>query len=120
VIYLAHYGAKSTESDEMSRRAFRGEPAELRSPRGIVEAALMLRGRGIIQLGLLLLVATPVARVFFSALAFVWERDYLYVVLTLVVLVVLLFSLFLGQLKEQGLETPEPDNVGGVSSVQHF
>jgi uncharacterized membrane protein len=48
----------------------------------------------VIQLGLLLLVATPVARVIFSVFAFAWERDWLYVLLTLIVLAVLLYSLF--------------------------
>jgi uncharacterized membrane protein len=43
---------------------------------------------------LLLLVATPVARVAFSAFAFAAERDYLYVVITLIVLGILLYSLF--------------------------
>jgi uncharacterized membrane protein len=37
---------------------FHGEPTDLRSVSGIVTDALSLQGRGIIQLGLLLLVAT--------------------------------------------------------------
>ena len=47
-----------------------------------------------IQLGLLILIATPVARVAFSAFGFAVERDYLYVGITLFVLAVLLYSLF--------------------------
>ena len=54
-----------------------------------------LGGRGIIQLGLLLLIATPVARVVFSVIGFVRQRDFVYVVLTLIVLAVLLYSLFI-------------------------
>jgi uncharacterized membrane protein len=49
-----------------------------------------------VQLGVLLLIATPVARVAFSALAFARQRDYTYVALTLFVLAVLLCSLFVG------------------------
>ncbi len=49
--------------------------------------------RAIIQLGLLLLIATPVARVAFSAVAFARERDYTYVTATLIVLAILLVSL---------------------------
>jgi uncharacterized membrane protein len=49
-----------------------------------------------IQLGLLLLIATPVARVAFSVVAFVLERDRMYVGITLLVLAVLLFSLLGG------------------------
>jgi uncharacterized membrane protein len=50
------------------------------------------------QLGLLLLIATPVARVAFSVFAFALQRDRLYVVVTLAVLGVLAFSMTGGQL----------------------
>lgn len=76
---------------------FRGVPAEYRSPAAIAESALSLSGRGLIQLGLLLLIATPVVRVAFSAVAFAWQRDYTYTLLTLIVLGVLLYSLFLDE-----------------------
>ena len=72
---------------------FHGEAAGLRSAPAIVLGATHLNGASIIQFGLLLLIATPVARVVFSAIGFVIERDYLYVVLTLIVLSVLLYSL---------------------------
>ena len=54
---------------------------------------LKLRGRGIIQLGLLLLIATPVARVALSIFGFAKERDRMYVVFTLIVFSILLYSL---------------------------
>ena len=75
-------------------QVFRGEPAALRSVSGVVGGAFSGDSRGIIQFGLLLLIATPVARVLFSVFAFWWEKDGLYVAITLVVLAVLLFSLF--------------------------
>jgi uncharacterized membrane protein len=74
-------------------RVFRGEPADLRSLRGIIRSALALRGRGIIQFGLLLLIATPVARVGFSIFGFAEERDRMYVAFTVVVFGILLYSL---------------------------
>lgn len=74
-------------------RVFRGEPSDLRSLRGIVRAAFALRPRGIMQLGLVLLIATPVARVAFSVFAFAIERDRMYVVFTLIVLTILVLSL---------------------------
>jgi uncharacterized membrane protein len=74
-------------------RVFVGEPSDLRHWKGIVRAALALRGQGIIQLGLLFLIATPVARVAFSAFAFAIERDWLYVSIATFVLLVLLYSL---------------------------
>ncbi|MDA8243889.1 MAG: DUF1634 domain-containing protein, partial [Elusimicrobia bacterium] len=52
--------------------------------------------RGLIQLGLLMLIATPIARVVFSVFGFLRERDWLYVAVTLVVLAILLYSLING------------------------
>ena len=90
VIYLAHDG-----HDAVNFSTFHGgTPATLRDVSGIVRAAMHLSGHGIIQLGLLILIATPVARVAFSAVGFAIERDSMYVWLTLFVLAVLLYSLF--------------------------
>jgi len=52
----------------------------------------------LIQLGLLLLIATPVARVAFSVVAFAMQRDRLYVAVALIVLAVLMYSLMGGRL----------------------
>ena len=75
---------------------FQGEPAELRTLRGIFREAGAWQGRGLIQLGLLLLIATPVARVAFSVGAFLYERDWTYVAVSLLVLGLLFYSLFSG------------------------
>jgi len=88
IIYLIRYGANLPDYS-----IFHGEPAEFRSVEGIINAAFALRSRGLIQLGLLLLIATPVARVVFSVFAFVLERDRIYIVVTLIVLAVLIYSL---------------------------
>jgi uncharacterized membrane protein len=97
VVFLARHGReRADETHDIFHHVFTGEPTELKSPAGVVELAWQGRGRGIIQLGLLLLLATPVARVLFSAVAFARQRDYLYVGLTLLVLALLLFSLFQG------------------------
>jgi len=77
-------------------RVFQGEPEELRTVSGIFHEALALHGRGLIQLGLLLLIATPIARVAFSVVAFLYQRDWTYVVVTLIVLGLLVYSLFGG------------------------
>ena len=74
-------------------RAFRGEPAGLRTVGGILLGALGGQSRSLIQLGLLVLIATPIVRVGFSVLAFAVQRDRMYVTITLIVLVVLLGSL---------------------------
>lgn len=93
VVYLARHGAETP-----NYRVFHGEPADLRGVQGIARQALSLHGRGLIQLGLLLLIATPVARVAFSALAFARRGDRTFVVVTLIVLAVLLYSLAGGRL----------------------
>ena len=74
-------------------QGFQGEPSELRTIAGILQEALALRGRGLIQLGLLILIATPIARVAFSFFVFLYQRDWIYVVVTLMVLGLLLYSL---------------------------
>ena len=75
-------------------RTFHSEPDNLKAVHGIIPTALSGDPRGIMQLGLLLLIATPIARVMFSAVAFAIERDRMYVGFTLLVLAVLLYSLF--------------------------
>jgi uncharacterized membrane protein len=72
---------------------FTGVAKRFRSPAEIVPNALHGRARSIIQLGLLLLIATPIARVILAAAGFLIERDYLYVCVSLIVLAVLLYSL---------------------------
>jgi uncharacterized membrane protein len=88
ILYLMRYG--NTFPDY---RVFHGEPAELRSMAGIVKSSLSFSSRGLIQLGLLLLVATPLLRVVFSVLAFALQRDLTYVLVTLIVLFMLIYSL---------------------------
>lgn len=51
------------------------------------------RAGTLIWAGLLILVATPVARVVFSLAAFALQRDWTYVAITFIVLAVLVYSL---------------------------
>ncbi|HEY8849751.1 MAG TPA: DUF1634 domain-containing protein [Thermoanaerobaculia bacterium] len=55
-----------------------------------------LRGQSIVMAGLLLLIATPVARVALSIVVFVIERDRLYMSITVTVLIILLIAFALG------------------------
>ena len=91
IFYLARHGGETAHYGH-----FQGEPSDLRGFGGILAGAFEGRGRNIIQLGLLLLIATPVARVAFSVVAFTLERDRVYVVITLIVLAVLMWSLMGG------------------------
>lgn len=88
VIYLVRHGAEIP-----NYHIFRGELADLRALSGIVRDALALRGRGIIQLGLVLLIATPVARVAFLIYAFARQGDRLYAVIASIVLALLVYGL---------------------------
>lgn len=89
VIYLVRHGA-----DVPQYQQFQSEPPQYRTLKGILTDAYTFRGRTIIQLGLLLLILTPVARVVFSVFAFLLQRDRFYVIVTLIVLAVLLANLF--------------------------
>jgi uncharacterized membrane protein len=60
---------------------------------GILRSAGRLESEGFIQLGLLILIATPVARVALAVCGFAVERDWLYVGVSLTVLIVLVASL---------------------------
>jgi uncharacterized membrane protein len=72
---------------------FHATTASYRSIRGVIQSLSPSDCRAIIQLGLLLLILTPIARVAFSVIAFGLERDWTYVWLTSIVLVILVYSL---------------------------
>jgi uncharacterized membrane protein len=74
---------------------FKGEPARLRQIQTIFKETMELRSRAVIQSGILLLIATPLARVLFSLLGFIAENDWIYVLITLIVLIILGLSLFI-------------------------
>jgi uncharacterized membrane protein len=94
LLFLSREGSKPEEIP----RTFRGEAAEDRRPLTILGNAWHLKSDGLIELGLLLLILTPIARVAFSVIAFALQRDRVYVLVTLLVLAVLLYSLFSGHI----------------------
>jgi uncharacterized membrane protein len=88
VVYLARFPLPA-----FNYRVFQSEPRSLRTISGIFNDAMAFHGRGLIQLGLLFLIATPIARVTFSVFAFFYQHDWKYMVFTLIVLGLLLYSL---------------------------
>ena len=84
-LYLTNHGTESP-----NYHMFRGEPSELSSISGIITKASTFSGRGVIQFGILLLIATPVLRVAFTVVSFIVQRDRVYVGVTLIVLAVLI------------------------------
>jgi uncharacterized membrane protein len=87
-LYLTRHGTELP-----NYHMFHGEPSELRSILGIIKDASSFSSQGIIQFGMLLLIATPVMRVAFTVVSFIIQRDRIYIGVTLIVLSVLIFSL---------------------------
>jgi uncharacterized membrane protein len=91
IAYLLQHGGVA-----VSYRAFRGEPPMLRTIAGILAGVAARDSRAVVQLGIVLLIATPIARVLLTLIAFAIRRDWLYVVITAVVLALLGSSLLWG------------------------
>lgn len=75
---------------------FRGTPSAMRTFRGVMAAALRFSGTGMIQLGLMLLVGVQVVRVFLTGIMFALERDRVFVGITSIVFVLLMFGIIKG------------------------
>lgn len=89
VMYLATHAHTTPDY-----RTFRGVAPGLRSPRQMLPLLRKGDSAAIMQLGVFLLVATPIARVVFAVVGFAIERDRMYTVVSAIVLAVLLISLF--------------------------
>lgn len=68
-------------------------------PRTLISEVLHVRGRAIMTLGLLVLIATPVLRVAASVVAFLLQRNWRFAIVTSLVLTVLLISMLLGKVE---------------------
>ena len=88
--FLWRHGA-----DRPDYRVFHSVEQQYRSVGGVLGTAAPSDCRGIIQLGLLLLICTPIARVAFSMAGFALEHDWTYVTLTAIVLAILVYGLAL-------------------------
>ena len=63
---------------------------------GVLQGVTHLKAESIIQLGILLLIATPITRVVFCVAGFARQKDRLYVLISTTVLVILIYSMFQG------------------------
>lgn len=88
ILYLSQHFAETA-----SHSIFLSETTNLRTVTGIVATATTGNSLGIIQLGILVLIATPVMRVALSLFLFISQRDKIYVAITSIVLLLLLYSL---------------------------
>lgn len=75
---------------------FAGSDEYLRELKTIIPEVFQLNGAAIIQLGVIVLIATPILRVAFSAISFLIEKDYMYVFITLVVLSIIMANMVFG------------------------
>jgi uncharacterized membrane protein len=91
MVYLYRHGHSVIDYS-----TFKGQPAMTTNFKDIINGVITIRGRSIIQLGILLLIATPIARVLCSAIGFLAEKDYLYVAITLTVLAIIVVSMLGG------------------------
>lgn len=91
VIYLYRHG-----NEVVDHHTFKGVPAFIQTFNGIFTNAFALRGQAIIQMGIALLIATPVLRVIFSTIGFALEKDKLYVFISLLVLAIIFASMLSG------------------------
>ncbi|OCX54503.1 hypothetical protein BEL04_09710 [Mucilaginibacter sp. PPCGB 2223] len=91
VIYLFRHGHNISDYS-----TFKLQPDFTREVWPLLQGVLAIKGRAIIQLGIMLLIATPIMRVLFSAIGFFLEKDYLYVAITVLVLAIIMFSMFGG------------------------
>jgi len=88
VLYLAGHHA-----DRTNYHTFAVGQSGAHTISGIVKTAARGDSAAIMQVGLLLLILTPVARVMVAVVGFLLERDRLYAVVSLIVLLILAFSL---------------------------
>ncbi len=91
ILYIYRHGHTTADY-----HTFKGVPDFVHNASGIINGIFTFRGRAIIQAGIILLIATPVIRVIFSAIGFVLEKDYLYVGITLIVLLIIFSSMLSG------------------------
>ena len=87
IVYLIRHGRQLPPFGK-----FTGEPEKMREPVPMWKAIIRGEGRPLIQLGLLILIATPIARIIFSFFGYLLEKDYLYMLITGIVLAVILWN----------------------------
>jgi uncharacterized membrane protein len=91
IIYIVRHGEASPDY-----KTFHGLLQPYHNLSNIFNGINDLKGQAIIQLGVILLIATPIARVVFSIIGFIRERDFLYIFIALIVLGIIITSMALG------------------------
>lgn len=98
IVYLFQHSGDSSamyRASDIPNEAF-GVSYYLRELATILPRLLQFDGAAIVQFGVCVLIATPILRVAVSAIAFLIEKDYLYVVITFIVLSIIIANMLLG------------------------
>jgi uncharacterized membrane protein len=90
--YLLQSGGSTIGGSGPDYQHFQGAPAPLETVSGIVAGTMRLDAQSAIGFGILLLIATPICRVIFGVVGFAILRDRLYTAVSVIVLVILLYS----------------------------
>ncbi|WP_131538668.1 DUF1634 domain-containing protein [Pedobacter nototheniae] len=88
VIYLIHNKGAITDY-----KVFKPELSNFSTIAAIFKGVLTFHGDAIVQFGILMLIFTPIARIVFALFSFLIERDYLYVLIGLIILAIITISL---------------------------
>ncbi|MNK37594.1 hypothetical protein D3C87_561660 [compost metagenome] len=88
IIYLLDHSA-----EKIDYAAFDFNKVSLKTVEAIFSEVLTFKGAAVVQFGLLMLIFTPIARVLMAVVSFFLEKDYLYVLIGLIVLSIIMVSL---------------------------
>jgi uncharacterized membrane protein len=91
IFFICRHGQSAADY-----HTFKGIPNFIQNASGIFHGIWALHGQAMIQFGIVLLIATPILRIVFSAIGFVLEKDYMYLGISLVVLSIIFFSMMSG------------------------
>ena len=91
------YGAAITDLSQLTRYTSDAQGRFPTTPAEVIAGLAQFKPYAIIALGLLLLILTPIIRVAASIVIFLLERDYAYVAITAIVLLILIISFLLGK-----------------------
>jgi len=92
IVYLYRHGSEAPD-----HKNFITQPSFVQL-NGIIQGIIDFHGRSIIQAGIILLIATPILRIIFSTISFALERDRLYVMISLLVLLIIFISSMSGHI----------------------
>jgi len=92
IVYLYRHGSEAPD-----HKHFITQPSFVQL-NGIIQGIIDFHGRSIIQAGIILLIATPILRIIFSTISFALEKDRLYVMISLLVLLIIFLSSMSGHI----------------------